>query len=112
MARTVGRKIRPGEKRRAQCGHCNTLWDLRDLRRDSDGLWTCPQEGPGKGAVALTRGNAEGLRDYAQRLRPTPGMTGRYGDKAVTPTANLTGMLLSEDGDPITTEDGINILQG
>lgn len=62
--------------------------------------------------MSLTRGNAEALRDYAQRLRPTPGMTGRYGDKAVTAQANLTGMIITEDGSPITTEDGINILQG
>jgi hypothetical protein len=60
----------------------------------------------------LTRGNAEALRAYAQRLR-TPGeVTGRYGETAVTALANKTGNITDEEGTPITTEDGVYILQG
>lgn len=84
MARTVGRKIRPGERRRIQCDHCNTLFDKRLLRRDSDGLWTCPQEGNGRASVELTKGNAEHLKAFAERTRVPTEITGRYGDKSVT----------------------------
>lgn len=108
--RTVGRKIKPGERRRIKCDHCSTLWDKRQLRRDADGLWTCPQEGPGLSAVALTRGNAEALRDYAQRLRVPGEITGRYGDKDVTPLSAKTGNITDEEHTPLTAEDGVYIL--
>ncbi len=110
--RTVGRRIKPGERRRIKCDRCNTLWDKRELRRDAEGMWVCPQEGPGRDGATLTRGNADALRAYAQRLRVPGEITGRYGDTAVTATANKTGNLLTEDGIPLTTEDGIYILLG
>lgn len=67
------------------CDHCNTLWDKRLLYRDSDGLWTCPQEGKGRASVELTKGNAEHLKAFAERLRVPTEVTGKYGDKTVTP---------------------------
>jgi hypothetical protein len=88
--RTVGRKIRPGERRRIQCDHCNALFDKRQLRRDAEGLWTCPQEGPGRDGTTLTRGNAEALRAFTQRLRPTSEVTGRYPEDDMTPIPGLT----------------------
>ncbi len=108
--RTVGRKIRPGERRRHLCDHCNTLFDKRDLRRDAEGLWTCQQEGPGRDGTTLTRGNAEALRAYAQRLRVPGEITGRYGETAVTPMSSKTGNILDEERTPITSEDGVYIL--
>lgn len=110
--RTVNRKIRPGERRRVMCDHCNTLWDKRLLRRDSDGLWTCPQEGPGKASVELTKGNAAHLKAFAERLRVPAELTGRYGDIAVTAIASETPGVLGEDGTPITGEDGVYLHQG
>lgn len=110
--RTVGRKIRPGEKHRWRCDRCNTLWDKRDLRRDGEGMWVCPQEGPGRDGATLSRGNAEALRTYAHRLKPAVERVGKYGNPDVTAQANKTGNILDEDGTPITGEDGIYILQG
>ena len=110
--RTVNRKIRPGERRRILCDYCSTLWDKRDLRRDASGLWVCPQEGPGRDGVTLTKGNAEALRAYANRLRVPGEITGRYGDVSVTAQENTTRNILQEDGTPITGEDGVYITQG
>ena len=102
--RTVGRKIRPGERRRWKCDRCNTLWDKRDLKRDGEGMWVCPQEGSGRDGATLARGNAEHLRAYAERLRVPGEITGRYGNTAVE-ALPLVVNLLQEDGFPILTED-------
>jgi hypothetical protein len=110
--RTSGRRIKSGERRRIQCDHCNALFDKRLLHRDGEGLWTCPQEGPGRDAVTLTRGNAEALRDFTQRLRVPPEITGRYGNIPVEALANKSGNILGEDGTPITGEDEVYILGG
>lgn len=104
--RTVGRSIRPGERRRIQCDYCNTLWDKRLLRRDASGLWVCPQEGPGRDGVTLTRGNAEASRAAAQRLRVPAELTGNYGTIPVQVEDRITANLLAEDGTPLLTEDG------
>lgn len=103
MSRTVGRKIRPGERHRWRCDRCNTLWDKRDLRRDGEGMWVCPQEGPGLDGATLSKGNAEALRTYAQRLRPAVERVGRYGNPDVDPLLGVLN-LLQETGAPITTE--------
>lgn len=110
--RTVGRHIRPGERRRIQCDHCNALFDKRDLRRDAEGLWTCQQEGRGRDGTTLTRGNAEALRAFAQRSRVSPERTGLYPTDNMTPIASLTGMLTTEAAEPLLTEDGTYILMG
>lgn len=54
------------------------------MRRDASGLWVCPQEGPGKDGVTLTKGNADHLKAFAERLRVPTEITGRYGDISVT----------------------------
>jgi len=103
--RTVGRRIRPGERRRVQCDRCNTLWDKRQLRRDAEGMWVCPQEGPGRDGVTLTRGNAEASRASAQRLRVPAELTGNYGTIPVQVEDPITANVLEEDGTPVLTED-------
>ena len=101
MARTVGRKIRNGERKRWKCDRCNTLWDKRDLKRDGEGMWVCPQEGPGRDGATLSRGNAEHLRSYVQRLRVTPERVGQYGTTAVTAIPG-PGNAFDSDGETIT----------
>lgn len=93
------------------CDRCNTLWDKRLLRRDSEGMWVCPQEGPGRDGRTLTEGNAEALRAFAQRLRVPGEITGQYPDPDVTALVAATGNLLAEDGTPLTAEDGVYLLQ-
>jgi predicted RNA-binding Zn-ribbon protein involved in translation (DUF1610 family) len=105
--RTVGRKIRPGERRRFKCDRCGTLWDKRDLCRDGEGMWVCPQEGPGLDGATLSRGNAEALRSYVQRLKPAVERVGRYGDPGVHPTPVRTGYITTELHQPLRTEDGV-----
>lgn len=110
--RTVGRRIRPGEKHRWKCDRCNTLWDKRDLRRDGEGMWVCPQEGPGRDGATLSRGNAEALRSYVQRLRPAVIRVGQYGSTAVDDLESVSGNVLGEDGTPVTGEDDVYVLGG
>ena len=102
--RTVGHKIRPGERRRIYCDRCNTLWDKRDLKRDAEGMWVCPQEGPGRDGATLTRGNAEHLRAYAERLRVPGEITGRYPPAAVE-VLPIVVNLMTEVGEFILTEE-------
>ncbi len=109
--RTSGRHIRPGERRRIQCDHCNSLWDKRQLYRDSDGLWTCPQEGKGKASVELTKGNAAHLKAFAERQHVPGEITGRYGNIDCTPISSQTPGILAEDGTPLTGEDGVYLHQ-
>src|SRR6478735_8576268 len=110
MARTVGRHIKPGERRRWTCDYCSALRDKRELSRDAAGLWRCSCVGQERDQVTLTRGNAEALRDYAQRLRVPPEIVGQYGTIPVEAVANKTGNLLAEDGTPLTAEDGVYLL--
>lgn len=102
--RTVGRKIRPGEKHRWKCDRCGTLWDKRDLRRDGEGMWVCPQEGPGLDGATLSKGNAEHLRGYVQRLKPAVERVGRYGNPDVSAISAITAGLLTESGLLMVTE--------
>jgi hypothetical protein len=76
--RTFGRRIRSGERSRAECDYCGTPWDRRKLYRDEAGLLTCPQEGRGRDAVALTRANAASAQIWAARKVPQPHDPGRY----------------------------------
>lgn len=67
MGRTVGKRIRPGERARALCDYCGALWDRRKLRVDGAGRLVCPDEGPGRDGVTLSRLNAEHAQAWAER---------------------------------------------
>ena len=110
--RTVGRKIRPGERRRYLCDYCSSLRDKRELTRDASGLWRCSCVGNERDQVTLTRGNAEALRNYTQRLRSTPEQAGLYPMESLSPVASQTGGILAEDGVLLTGEDGVYLHQG
>lgn len=84
--RTVGSRIRTGERRRIICDYCGTLWDKRDLHRDAQGLWVCPQEGTGRDAITLTKANVASAKAYAAGARTPAEISGRY-DKESADTA-------------------------
>lgn len=55
------------------CDYCGVQWRRSQLRRDRAGLLYCPDEGPGRDAVALSRDNvAQSRRRYAP-LAPKDG---------------------------------------
>src|SRR6478735_9584413 len=112
MARTVGRHIKPGERRRWTCDYCSALRDRRELSRDASGLWRCSCVGNERDQVTLTRGNAESLRAYASGLRVPPEQAGLYPVIDVTAQGNSTGNILAEDGTPLTGEDGVYLMRG
>lgn len=112
MARTIGRRRHHGETGAALCDYCGTRWDRSKLYRDEAGLLTCPQEGRGRDAVALTKANVASAKAYARAYDRPPRYPGAFDKETATPIASLTGMLLTEDGSPILTEDGGNLLLG
>ncbi len=109
--RTIGRRIRSGERERALCSYCGTLWDRDKLFRDAAGLLSCPQEGKGRDAVTLTRANVASALATAQSHRSNPHDPGQYQKEPAVPIGQRTGNLLAEDGTPLTAEDGIYILE-
>lgn len=42
-----------------KCDYCGMMWKRSKLRKDGAGLFVCPQEGPGRDAVTLTRLNQD-----------------------------------------------------
>lgn len=112
MSRTVGRKIRPGERRRFECSYCSGLFDARRLTRDAMGLWRCSCVGNERDAVTLTKGNAEASRNAAQRLRVPAELSGRFQNDQVTALTPAFGNILGEDSTPFTGEDAVYVLGG
>lgn len=112
MARTIGRRAPKDERGVALCDRCGTRWPRSKLWRDLEGLLNCPQEGRGRDAVALTKANVASAKAYARAYDRPPRYPGAFDKETATPIASLTGMLLTEDGSPILTEDGGNLLLG
>lgn len=109
--RTSGRRIRSGERSRSECDRCGALWDRDKLWRDREGLLNCPLEGRGRDAVELTEANVAAAKAHSASRAPVPSDPGRYDRTPATAIGQRTGNLLAEDGTPLTTEDGIYILQ-
>lgn len=105
--RTVGRRIRGGERSRATCDYCGTRFDRRDLVRDASGLLRCPQEGDGRDAVTLNEANVAAAEEWADRKIPEPYDPGQYDKETATQQSAITANWLKEDGTPILTEDGL-----
>jgi hypothetical protein len=110
--RTSGRRIRNGERERAECSYCGAVYDRRDLVREASGLLRCPTEGNGRDVVELTRDSVATAEAWAARKISEPHDPGPLRRDTAEAIGSLTGMILTEYGDPITTEDGIYILQG
>lgn len=89
---------------------CSALRDKRELKRNAAGLWQCSCVGNERDAVTLTKGNAEASRAAAQRLRVPAEITGRFQNDQVTAISATTGMLMTEDSSPLTSEDGLTLL--
>ena len=103
--KTVGNKQRQGERSRALCDRCGTLWDRRLLSMDGEGMLVCPQEGHGRDGATLTRGNAAAARAAADRQRPQRRDPGVYQKEPPVPIVSVTGNFLFEDGTPMLFED-------
>ncbi len=109
--RTIRHRHRSGERGVATCGYCGTRWNRSDLYRDQAGLLTCPQEGRGRDAVALTKANVASAKAYAHSYDRPPRYPGRLdNDEPATPIGSLTGMFLKEDGEALLLEDDGNLL--
>ena len=105
MARTVGRKRRSGETGAALCGYCGARWYRSDLYRDEAGVLTCPDEGRGRDAVALTKANVASAKAYARSYDRPPRYPGAMDKETAVPIASVTGNFLFEDGTPMLFED-------
>lgn len=110
--RTVGRRIKNGQRSVALCDYCGARFDRRDLVRDASGLLRCPQEGDGRDAVTLNEANVAAAEAWADRKIPEPYDPGQYDKETAAAVGQRTGNLLAEDGAPLITEDGIYILMG
>lgn len=88
------------------------MYDRRDLVREPGGLLRCPTEGDGRDTVTLTRDSVATAEAWAQRKAPQSHDPGPYEKGVPVRIGSLTGMILTEAGDPITAEDGTEILQG
>lgn len=110
--RTSGRKLRSGERSRANCSYCGGVFDRRELTREPGGFLRCKGEGDGRDTVTLTRDSVATAEAWAQRKVPELHDPGPLEKGVPVRIGSLTGMILTEDGSPITTEDGIDILQG
>jgi hypothetical protein len=107
--RTIGRRIRSGERSRALCSYCGTRWDRDKLYRDAAGLLVCPQEGRGRDAVTLTRENVAASREFAHARKPELGDPGPMDNEPVERAVQVL-YLLQENGFPILQEDATPLM--
>lgn len=110
--RTIGRRVKKGQRSVALCDYCGARFDRRDLVRDASGLLRCRQEGDGRDAVTLTEANVAAAEAWADRKIPEPYDPGQYDKETASAVGQRTGNVLQEDGTPITGEDGVYLLQG
>ena len=109
--RTSGRKLRSGERSRANCSYCGAVYDRRDLVREPGGLLRCPTEGDGRDTVTLTRDSVATAEAWAQRKVPQIHDPGPLEKGVPVAIGQRGGNILAEDGTPLTTEDGVYLLQ-
>lgn len=58
--RTIGKRISdkvPGDFH-LMCDYCGVMWPRSKLRQDAARMWVCPDEGPGRDVVTLSRQQA------------------------------------------------------
>ena len=99
--RTIGRRWpvdAPRGDYQAPCSYCGVVWRRSQLTKDESGNYACPDEGAGRDAAALAKGNARAAKAFAHR-RPPAFRGGPFTDGLVRVTEASTTVTYD---DPLT----------
>lgn len=108
--RTIGRHWptkRPDGDFVAMCGYCGVHWRFSQMWRDRSGNLVCPDEGPGRSALALSEANARAARraKVAREARRR-GAYGGYDGGILGVAVHRTESLEADDPAPPETDLG------